>query len=308
MELREIPLVVIDTDKSQPRKDFDLTEIKESIHENGVLIPILVQPTSHGGWADYIILDGERRFRASKELGLKTIPAVINHQRRKDRLKDQVIIDHQRHSLSVEEKSKGWLKLLEQYDGNHEEVAKSVGVSVNQVKNVIEGMQFKERVKDQLPEDLGRRERAIIRRTNRIKDDNLRAKLVIKAVESDEPNDLIDEKVKFLGQKNLDDSKLTLAEQKIILNARDIDEAIITIRNMRREAGSSGKPKESPKTEANPDEKSATLPQKEYNCPNCNGTMANDRDIKGKISAILSDEFKLAYSCKGCHSLFILSD
>lgn len=307
MELKELPLYSIVPDTSQPRRDFDLSELKDSILENGVLVPIIVEPSENGEKLQYLIIDGERRYRSSKELGLSSIPAVINKSVRKNRFKDQLVIDHQRHSLTVEEKSAAWSRLLDEYDGSYGAVAKAVGVSVSQVKNVIEGAQFKARVGDLLPDDLGWRERAVIRRTNRIKDDNLRAKLIIAAIENEDVNKLIDDKVKILSIKSLDEKKLTPAEQKIIINAKDIDEAIISIRNMREEMetekSSVKKAKKISEDVSEKTDESIAIKEK-YTCPHCNGTMTINDSLKN--GAFAGTDEMTPYQCDGCASIFVL--
>ncbi len=310
MELRELPLDLIQPDPEQPRKEFDLTELKQSIHENGVLVPIIVQPNDEEGESSYIIIDGERRYRSSTELGLKHIPAVINVSQKKDWLKDQLIIDHQRHSLTVEEKSSAWTRLLEQYQGSYDEVATAVGVSVSQVKNVIEGAQFKARVKDQLPEDLGWRERAVIRRTNRIKDDNIRARLVLAAIENNDGNKLIDEKVQILSEKALDEKRLSPAEQKIIIEAKDVDEAIISIRNMREELMHDAQQSALTKAKQQNDiqvetsiAEANTAPS--YPCPYCGSVMNVSSGVKRTLGVKFS-HIEFAYECEACAALLLL--
>ncbi|MBO5364250.1 MAG: ParB/RepB/Spo0J family partition protein, partial [Clostridia bacterium] len=73
----QLKTVDIEPNKGQPRKNFDedkLTALKESIQEHGVISPILVTPTKSG---TYRIVAGERRWRASKLAGLKTVPCII---------------------------------------------------------------------------------------------------------------------------------------------------------------------------------------------------------------------------------------
>ena len=75
--ITEIKLVDIEPNKSQPRKDFDeekLEELADSIRQNGIITPILVQEAPNGY---YSIIAGERRWRAAKKAGLKEIPAII---------------------------------------------------------------------------------------------------------------------------------------------------------------------------------------------------------------------------------------
>lgn len=79
---REIAVDLIDRNADQPRRYFDqaaLAELAASIKENGILQPITVRPADddHDGDGQYVIVMGERRWRASKAAGLKTIPAIV---------------------------------------------------------------------------------------------------------------------------------------------------------------------------------------------------------------------------------------
>jgi len=76
-EIRQIPLQAIDTDPTQPRKDFDeeeLQELAQSIRQNGLLNPITVKGNGDG---QYIIIAGERRYRAHQALDLESIECIV---------------------------------------------------------------------------------------------------------------------------------------------------------------------------------------------------------------------------------------
>ena len=74
----EVPIELIEINPNQPRKHFDsdaITELSESIRESGLLQPIIVQQSGE----KYVIIAGERRYRASKQAGLSAIPCIIKN-------------------------------------------------------------------------------------------------------------------------------------------------------------------------------------------------------------------------------------
>ncbi|WP_253908557.1 ParB N-terminal domain-containing protein, partial [Arthrobacter sp. H41] len=76
----ELPVDAIHANRKQPRQEFDSDELAELVHsirEVGVLQPIVVRPSPEGGTAGYELVMGERRWRATREAGLETVPAII---------------------------------------------------------------------------------------------------------------------------------------------------------------------------------------------------------------------------------------
>jgi ParB family chromosome partitioning protein len=147
---REIPLTNIERDANQPRVSFDqekLNELSESIKTYGVLSPILVKPAKEPG--KYILIAGERRFRASQMAGLNTIPALV------DKIKDdtgdrtlamQLVENMQRSDLTPLERSHAIGALKETYNLSIREVADKLGVSKAMVQRSLEILE--------LPDDL----------------------------------------------------------------------------------------------------------------------------------------------------------
>src|SRR5947207_4827425 len=101
--VRNLDVSLIRPSKRNPRKDFDadaLTELAASIKELGVLQPIVVVPAGKS----YRIVAGERRWRATKQAGIRTIPAVVRELSRKDIAKVALVENLQRRDLNpVEE-------------------------------------------------------------------------------------------------------------------------------------------------------------------------------------------------------------
>ncbi|HEY0965640.1 MAG TPA: ParB/RepB/Spo0J family partition protein [Candidatus Saccharimonadales bacterium] len=136
-ELRHVKLTEIDGDKEQPRKHFDevaLAELRESIMQHGVLQPIVVTP-KHGR---YIIVAGERRFRASQSAGLKTIPALVRTLSDQHKLELALIENIQRRDLNALETATAYAKLRDQFNMTLDQIGKSVGgKSVSAVSNTL---------------------------------------------------------------------------------------------------------------------------------------------------------------------------
>lgn len=136
-ELRHIPIASIDTDADQPRKVFDedaIQELTASIREHGVLQPIVVAP--HAG--RFVIVAGERRYRAAKIAGLKSLPALVRTLSDQHKLELSLIENLQRSDLSAIETATAYLKLRDQFNLSLEEIGHRVGgKSVAAVSNTM---------------------------------------------------------------------------------------------------------------------------------------------------------------------------
>ena len=136
-ELRQIKLDQIVNDPNQPRKKFDdedLAELAASISEHGVVQPIIVTPYKGG----YQIVAGERRFRASKMIGLDKIPALVRTLTDQHKLEISLIENLQRRDLNVMETATAYLKLRDQFNMSLEQIGKRVGnKSISAVSNKL---------------------------------------------------------------------------------------------------------------------------------------------------------------------------
>ncbi len=118
--------------KTNPRRNFDkagLTELAGSIKEHGILQPILVRPVSGNGKPLYEIVAGERRYRASKMLGLTEIPATVRELSDPEAQEVQIIENLQREDLHPLEEAEGYRKLLDSHGANPDDLAVKVGKS-----------------------------------------------------------------------------------------------------------------------------------------------------------------------------------
>lgn len=136
----ELPLDLIESDPDQPRREFDasrITELSESILLYGVLNPILVRESEIRG--QYIIIAGERRYRAAKQAGLKTIPVVLSKQEAEgDILSVQLVENLQREDLNPLERAHAIALLKDNFDLSIREIAAKLGISKSMVQRSLE--------------------------------------------------------------------------------------------------------------------------------------------------------------------------
>ncbi len=132
-----VGLEKIRPNKMQPREDFDpvaLEDLKKSIKEKGVIQPITVRRVEGG----YEIIAGERRFRASREIGLKKIPAyILDIEHDVEMLELALIENVQRENLNPIEVALGYRRLMDECGLIQEEVAKKVGKDRTTVTNFL---------------------------------------------------------------------------------------------------------------------------------------------------------------------------
>jgi ParB/RepB/Spo0J family partition protein len=138
--MQQILLTEIATNEGQPRKSFyqdSLEELATSIKERGVLEPIVVRPYKDGpNGTKFQIVMGERRFRASKIAGLKTIPAVVKEMSDEDAQADALLENFQREDLNAIEKARAIQGLLGFM--SWEKVGKTLGVSETTLRRSLE--------------------------------------------------------------------------------------------------------------------------------------------------------------------------
>lgn len=143
-----VPLKIsqIEPNRNQPRYCFDEHSIKSlsnSIKTNGLIQPIVVREMPSG---KFEIVAGERRFRAFKLAGLKTIPAVVKNLT-EDKSTELALIENlQRENLNPIEQAKGFLVLMKAHGLTQEEVAKRVGKSRSAVANIIRLLNLPEEI------------------------------------------------------------------------------------------------------------------------------------------------------------------
>ncbi len=131
----------------QPRHFFSEEEMRglvESMKKHGILQPVIVRPLPHG----YMLIAGERRWRAAKQLGLKEIPAIIRHSDGANTLELALIENIQREDLSPIEKAKGFDELTTKFGLTQEQVAKAIGKDRSSVTNYLRLLGLPQEIQD----------------------------------------------------------------------------------------------------------------------------------------------------------------
>ncbi len=149
--LKEIPITEIYPNPYQPRKDFDEKEIEslsQSIKESGLLQPIIVTRKNDR----YLIVAGERRWRAAAKAGLKKIPAIIKDVSEKQLLVLALVENINRKDLNPIEEAEGYKVLVEDMGYTQEEVAKVVGKDRATIANMLRLLKLPEAIKEALRE------------------------------------------------------------------------------------------------------------------------------------------------------------
>ncbi len=146
----EISINLIEPNKKQPRKRFDADKIKalsESISEHGLIQPILITPAENGR---YTIIAGERRWRASKKAGLKTIPVIIREYSEIEAAQIALIENLQREDLNPIEEAAGYRALMDEFSLTQDEVSKKIGKSRSAVANSLRLLSLGENISKML--------------------------------------------------------------------------------------------------------------------------------------------------------------
>lgn len=124
---KNIPISQIEPNPEQPRVEIgDLTDLSSSIKEKGVLEPLLVKPNNDGTW---MIIAGERRWRAATQAGLREVPCIEMDLDEKAVAEIALIENMQRKDLTVWEEADGLANLADRYGYTQEEISKKIGKS-----------------------------------------------------------------------------------------------------------------------------------------------------------------------------------
>jgi ParB family chromosome partitioning protein len=148
--LLELRISEIEPCRNQPRKAFDAEKIEalaKSIGEVGVLSPILVKRLPTGF---YRIVAGERRWRAAKLAGLKTVPAIVKEFGEEESMQAALIENLQREDLNAMEIARGYQEFIGAFDLTQEELAEKMGVSRPNVANMLRLLRLPEPIADAL--------------------------------------------------------------------------------------------------------------------------------------------------------------
>jgi len=133
--IKELDLNQIKPNRFQPRQSFDEDKINElslSIAKHGVLSPILVRETGAGG---YELIAGERRLRAAKKAGLKTLPCLIDSAEDQTSLELALIENLQREDLNPIEEARGYDRLKREFNLTQDNISEVTGKARSSVAN-----------------------------------------------------------------------------------------------------------------------------------------------------------------------------
>lgn len=147
--INELELDLIQPNPLQPRGTIlpnSLTDLMESIKEHGILEPLVIAHTPAG----YQIIAGERRWRASKALGIKKVPVVIKETTPKGMLEMAIVENVQRTDLNPIERGKAFSRLMDEFGLANADIAKRVSKSPAYVSNTLKLLDLPDALKDGL--------------------------------------------------------------------------------------------------------------------------------------------------------------
>ncbi len=146
-KIMRINVADIQPNEAQPRKKFSepqMESLVNSIREHGVLQPIIVRPTSKG----YKIIAGERRWRASKQLGIKELPVIVKNADNLKTIELALVENIQREDLNPIEKATAFSELKNNFGLTQEQISKKVGQDRSTIANTLRLLDLPEEVRD----------------------------------------------------------------------------------------------------------------------------------------------------------------
>src|SRR4051812_31629000 len=147
-ELRQLPLEMIRPNPGQPRRHFApeaISALADSITAAGVIQPLLVHQLADG---TYEIIAGERRWRAAREAGLETVPALLRDEDEPARLQTALIENVAREDLNPVDEARACAALVEDLGLSKEELARRLGRSRSAISNLIRLLDLPDEVLD----------------------------------------------------------------------------------------------------------------------------------------------------------------
>lgn len=224
-EVVSLKITNLEPNENQPRKVFDqekLEALAQSIKEHGVIQPIIVKKKENGF---YMIIAGERRWRAARIAGLKEIPVVIKEYDEKTITEISLIENLQREDLNPIEEAMGYERLLKDFKMTQEEISQRVGKSRPAITNTMRILNLSPAVKklvEQLEISPGHG-RALLG----IEDEELQEKLAYLIIEKDLSVRQTESMVNSINEEKEKESA-PKKEKKTVLNvaARELEESL----------------------------------------------------------------------------------
>lgn len=137
---------------NQPRKYFEessMSDLANSIKAHGIIQPLIVSENEKG----YMIIAGERRWRAAKSIDLKEVPCIVKHYTERQLLEVSLIENLQRQELNVIEEAKAYNYLINQYNVTQEQLSEALGKSRSYLANILRLLRLDKRVIDFIIEE-----------------------------------------------------------------------------------------------------------------------------------------------------------
>lgn len=187
----------IEPNRNQPRKDFDeaaLNDLADSIAQHGLIQPIVVRPTVDGR---YMIIAGERRWRACRIAGLNEVPVIIKATDDRTLMELALIENLQREDLNAVEEALGFKALIDDFSLTQDEVAKKMGKSRSAVTNSLRLLSLNDTELEALR--IGSISAGHARALLSCEDEDVRQKMLLAAVEGASVREL--EKMAALSKK-----------------------------------------------------------------------------------------------------------
>lgn len=147
--VKKINIDSISANEEQPRKNFDeskIVQLSQSIKEHGIIQPLILNRETE----NYIIVAGERRWRAARLAGLKEVPAIVMNLSDRDILEISLIENIQRQDLNPIEEAIAYKKLINDFKLKQEELANKIGKSRTAITNCMRLLNLDSRVQDYL--------------------------------------------------------------------------------------------------------------------------------------------------------------
>ncbi|MBV4429348.1 ParB/RepB/Spo0J family partition protein [Clostridium tyrobutyricum] len=147
--VKKINIESISANEEQPRKNFDegkIVQLSQSIKEHGIIQPLILNREKN----KYIIVAGERRWRAARLAGLKEVPAIVMSLSDRDILEISLIENIQRQDLNPIEEAIAYKKLINDFKLKQEELANKIGKSRTAITNCMRLLNLDSRVQDYL--------------------------------------------------------------------------------------------------------------------------------------------------------------
>lgn len=147
-----VKISLVEPNPKQPRKTFDedeLQELAESIGNDGIIQPILVQDRKD----HYVIIAGERRWRASRIAGLKEVPVIVRDYTEEQILKISLIENMQRKDLNPIEEALAYKRLQDEFGRTQDEIAESMSKSRVAITNTMRLLNLTEKVQEMVVDE-----------------------------------------------------------------------------------------------------------------------------------------------------------